>query len=322
MPTLGAAQAVLPNAFRVTRESVTPRYYGLIVDGDDNLQVIVYSLSGEPIEDLAALASFAGESPDICIVSDPLGNVGTPTFVWVDDASGAALISSWDAEADDLQTYAPSGGLVAGGVRYLAGKLYWWEWPPTFTGGTDPDVFLVSANTDLSSPTTVATVALNISPPDDNTALQLGAAALNSTAAIAQFSATGGETASSLTVRATLLGADTQGAASMDANGIPDSAGTAIGHSGTPAEVRAIPDSLSAASVARWPTTDEWTVDSFQNLTTNAARTTALLYGFEDDEGLAIEAPSTATSGSPAFSTAISMHPALEDFPARLFFMS
>lgn len=323
MPTLGTPRAVLPNAFRVTRESVTPRYYGVMQDDEDALQVVVYSLSGEPLEDLAALAGFVGELPDICIVNDPLGNVGAPTLVWVDVADpGAELISTWDADADDLQTYAPTG-LLAGGLRYIAGKLYWWEWPATFAGGTDPDVYLMSANADLSSVAVVATVALNISPPNDNTALTLSFAALNSAAAVAEFTASGGEDDSALTVRVTLAGADTQGAASMDMHGIADSAGTAIGHLffPSPFAVRSIPDSLSAASAARWPTSAGWTLDSVLNLSTNAARTSALFFGSVDSAPHAIEAPSTATTGSPAFTTDISDHPTFGP-PSRLFFMS
>jgi hypothetical protein len=297
------------------------RYFAFTRDDEtDELVASLYSAGGEWISDRGSLLNGGGQD-ELCIVGDPLEMVADGSLAWL---SSETEISAWDVDADVVHTYTQGTGLAVAGLRYLAGYLYWWEFPTTFVGGTDVTVALWRSPCDLAAPEQVGDHLVETGPSDNDTFSLLNAA-LNTTAAIASFVSEGGEVSFQRIVRITLAaGADTDASGDLEMDAIPDASGTAVGTQGSPFTVWVLPDDLTGEPAERWPSSSAWIVDGVRSLSTSVDRQTALLCGTrnaEETETWAIEAPCTATAGAPAFTVQISDHPALAKTPDLLALM-
>lgn len=301
----------------------SPHFYAFFLDGSD-VVASTYSAAGGWIEDRGTLTGGAADLFDDarCVIADPQENVGAGAIAYV---SANNAIAVWDVQNATDYLYEATGTLRVGLLNYYDGRLYWWEWEPTFAPLSDVTVTLRRALCDLTSVEDLGSAVCDTGAADNDFFGPEGGHALNSVAAIAGFTAAGGESQQSTTVRITLAGVASQDAGLMEAiSAVPDAGVLSIGAYGDAPDrtLYALPDDLSGDPVARWPATANWTIDS-GTASTSEDRQTALIYGARSAEGgqWAIEAASTATSGEPTLEVQISTHPTSENAPVYLFLM-
>src|SRR6185369_5675542 len=85
------------------------------------------------------------------------------------------------------------------------------------------------------------------------------------------------------------------------------------------------PPTLGTPSAPAWPTTGPWTLALAINAAISKDGTTALLYGYPpagvgDNTPIVLEAPTTATTGTPTVRIPVANHPTHGFPPTLLFF--
>lgn len=315
-----------PDFYRMST-APPPRFFGFFLDGGE-LTAVIYSNAGEWLEDRAAAPVPAPTLPILCIVSDPNQRVGDGTAVWRDlEEVGEQIfgtgITVWDPDVEEPYTYAPEGMEISEPL-FLQGYLYWWEWPTGFEGGDDITLTLMRGLCDLTS---IEAVGFDVFATSDtnNDALAVDGVALNSTAAIGAFSATGGEAAEYVAVRVVLATGSASQAGSVHDNfgrSYPDAAGTSLGPATSGGlAVYGLPDDTSAELVTRWPSSGSWQIFTLYSFGVTADRARGLLYGDNGSGVIAIEALTSATGGEPISVTSIAEHPTNELGPPGALFL-
>jgi hypothetical protein len=314
------------NVYTVAPSAAQPRYHAFL-DPDDFVAAL-YASDGTWLADRGAIPlplQLPTADNGILIPVDTRGAVAPGTLAW---RTADNEITVWDIDNARTYTYQSTIAAFCSPPTYHAGQLWWIEFP---AHEDEPDtnqapLTLRNAVCNLTTPQTIASILFStyIQSWDLGPTAKLAATPTSLLFQTDWRDNINHEVAGAAGAQFLFgpAGAQAQDGATLDlAQGFPSLDGTSVGLDPRTNTLRALQPILGAPSTPRWPTTGPWTLIAATNAAVTANGATALLYGHppEGDTPVVIEAPTTATTGTPTIRIPVANHP-IHGFPPTLLF--